>query len=284
MILSEKQIITTSHDQLITATFFYPEGETRAAVLIVSGLGVSQEFYAPLASWLATQGFLVATFDFSGIGLSRHGSLNDQKVNVVDWARFECSAMIDVVAAKATSKPLYLVGHSLAGHILGFVPNWQRLTKAITISCGSGYWRENSASRKLKAWLLWFVIAPLTMRLFGYFPGKRLRIIGDLPRSVMTQWRSWCLNPEYVIGVEGAHVRGQFAGLSIPITSISFTDDEFISARNIDSMHGFYAGSPKTMKRVAPQDIGAKQIGHYGFFNAQFEQSLWRKLLLPELT
>jgi predicted alpha/beta hydrolase len=133
-------------------------------------------------------------------------------------------------------------------------------------------------------WLLWFVIAPLGMRLFGYYPGKRLRMIGDLPRGVMTQWRGWCLNPEYAIGVEGTRARALFADLDIPITSLSFTDDEFMSARNTESIHSYYVNSPKTMKRISPADIGVKRIGHFGFFNARFEQSLWRKLLLPELT
>ncbi len=32
-------------------------------------MGVAQSFYAPLASWLAAQGFLAATFDLRGIGL-----------------------------------------------------------------------------------------------------------------------------------------------------------------------------------------------------------------------
>jgi predicted alpha/beta hydrolase len=108
-------------------------------------------------------------------------------------------------------------------------------------------------------------------------------MIGDLPRGVMAQWRSWCLNPEYAIGAEGAEVRSQFASLRIPITSISFTDDEFMSARNTESMHSFYTSSPKTMKRIAPRDIGVKRIGHFGFFNAKFEHSLWRGHLLPEL-
>lgn len=283
MILSEKQKITTGNSQSITATFFYPEGEARAAVLIVPAMGVSQKFYGPLANWLAAQGFLVATFDFSGIGLSRHGSLRGLEASVIEWARRECSAMIDVVAAKSAGKPLYWVGHSLGGQILGFVPNWKRLTKAITIACGSGYWRENSASLRWKVWWLWFVVAPLSMRLFGYFPGRRLRIIGDLPRGAMTQWRNWCLNPEYAIGVEGPAARAQFAALSIPITSLSFTDDEFMSARNTESMHSFYASSPKSMKRIAPRDIGAKRIGHFGFFDARFEQTLWETYLLPEL-
>jgi predicted alpha/beta hydrolase len=283
MINLETQAITAGDGQTITATFFLPAGECQAAVLIVPAMGVCQKFYAPLASWLAARGYLVATFDFSGIGLSRHGNLSKLKVNVIDWARFECAAMIDAVAARSPDKPLYWLGHSLGGQILGFVPNREHLTKAVTIACGSGYWLENSPGLRWKVWWLWYAIVPFTMRLFGYYPGKRLRMIGDLPSGVMSQWRSWCLNPEYAVGVEGAEVRAQFAAVHIPITSLSFTDDEFMSARNTESIHSFYTNSPKSMKRIAPQDIGVERIGHFGFFNARFEPTLWREHLLPEL-
>jgi predicted alpha/beta hydrolase len=37
------------------------------------------------------------------------------------------------------------------------------------------------------------------------------------------------------------------------------------------------------MKRIAPRDIGVRRIGHFGFFRAAFERSLWRPHLLPEL-
>ena len=56
-----------------------------------------------------------------------------------------------------------------------------------------------------------------------------------------------------------------------------------MSARNTESIHGFYSGAPRTMKRIAPQDIGVRRIGHFGFFRAAFEPSLWRGHVLPEL-
>jgi predicted alpha/beta hydrolase len=68
-----------------------------------------------------------------------------------------------------------------------------------------------------------------------------------------------------------------------PITALSFTDDEMMSARNIESLHGFYASAPKKMKRLSPADAGVRRIGHFGFFNSRFESSLWRGQLLPEL-
>ena len=73
------------------------------------------------------------------------------------------------------------------------------------------------------------------------------------------------------------------AAVRTPIVSLSFSDDEFMSRRNTESIHGFYVNAPKTMKRFAPADIGARRIGHFGFFRPEHESSLWRAHLLPEL-
>ena len=48
-----------------------------------------------------------------------------------------------------------------------------------------------------------------------------------------------------------------------------------MSERNTASLHGFYAGAPRTMRRIAPSDIGARRIGHFGFFRKRFADSLW---------
>jgi predicted alpha/beta hydrolase len=60
-------------------------------------------------------------------------------------------------------------------------------------------------------------------------------------------------------------------------------DDEFMSARYIESLLEFYVNSPRVKKRIAPKEIGVERIGHFGFFRPQFSQSLWRAYLLPEL-
>jgi predicted alpha/beta hydrolase len=145
-------------------------------------------------------------------------------------------------------------------------------------------WRENSPPLKRKVWWLWFVVAPLALRLFGYYPGKRLRKVGDLPKGVMTQWRRWCLNREAAVGAEGEVVRAQYAAVRAPIVSLSFVDDELMSARNIESLHGFYVNAQRTMKRIAPEDIHVRRIGHFGFFRSSFRDALWSGHLLPELS
>lgn len=252
-------------------------------MLIVSAMGVTQRYYEPLAHWLMARDVLAVTFDYRGIGLSHSGTLRGFGADILDWARLDCAAMVDAVSSRIAGKPLYWIGHSLGGQILPFVPNRQHVSKMVTVATGSGYWRENSPSLRRVAWWLWYVVAPLSVRFFGYFPGKRLRKVGDLPRGVMEQWRRWCLNPEYAVGVEGDEVRTLYESVDIPITSLSFTDDEYMSARNVESIHGFYARAPKVMKRIEPKDIGATRIGHFGFFRSSFETSLWEPYLLPEL-
>ena len=171
--------------------------------------------------------------------------------------------------------PLYWVGHSLGGQLLGLIPNRDRIDRVMTVATGSGYWRENSWQTKRFVWWLWYVAAPLATRIAGYFPGKRLRKVGDLPRGVMMQWRRWCLSREYVVSAEGEQVRAAYASVRTPMLSLSFTDDEMMSAQSIRSLHGLYAAAPIEYRRIAPPDVGAHSIGHFGFFRPQFERELW---------
>ena len=70
---------------------------------------------------------------------------------------------------------------------------------------------------------------------------------------------------------------------SLCAAAFSFTDDEMMSGRNTESLHGFYRAAPQTAKRIAPHEIGVSRIGHFGFFRSQFADSLWSSHLLPEL-
>jgi predicted alpha/beta hydrolase len=281
--MADSRSVVAADGTALAARFFAPAGTPRGAVLIVPAMGTPQDYYRPFAAWLAAQGFLSATFDYRGTGLSRRGGLRGFKADLFDWARLDCAAMVDALGARAGDAPLYWVGHSLGGQILALVPNRERVAKAITIATGSGYWLENVPGLRARVWWLWFFLVPVTLRLFGYFPGKALRKVGDLPKGVMAQWRRWCLDRDYAAGAEGDAVRAQYAAVRTPIVSLSFADDELMSLRNTESIHGLYAGAPRTMKRIAPRDIGVQRIGHFGFFRERFADSLWRAFLLPEL-
>lgn len=252
----------------------------RAGLLIAPAMGVEQRYYADFAQWMAAQGYLVLSFDYRGMGASRPAayqhSLRGLQADIHTWAELDAAAALDELARRlGDARPIHWLGHSLGGQILGLLPNRERVSSAITVGTGSGYWRENSRGLRRYVWWLWYVLVPLSLPLFGYFPGRRLRKVGDLPRGVMAQWRRWCMDRHYMMGEGGAALRAQYAALKLPMLSLAFTDDEFMSRRNTESLHGFYAGAKPELRRIAPAQIGERRIGHFGFFRSRFQASLW---------
>lgn len=255
---------------------FQPKSSPRAIVVIAPAMGVAQSFYGLFAEWLATQGYLAITFDYRGMGLAAPRTLRGFDVNIIDWAK-DCETVIEFASSLHHETKLFWIGHSLGGQLFGLISNRDRIERALTIATGNGYWHENSWPTKRVVWAFWFFFVPLLTPVLGYFPGKRMHMVGDLPRAAIFQWRRWCLNREYVAGVEPG-AREAYAEVRLPITSLSFTDDEMMSERSIRSLHGLYRNALIEFQRVAPRDIGAKRIGHFGFFRAQFEPTLWTEV------
>jgi predicted alpha/beta hydrolase len=264
-----------SNGESIAAQLYSPSAAPRAAVIVPCAMGVAQRYYARFAEWLASQGYLAITFDYRGVGSSAPKTLRGFDVDLFGWAQLDCAAAIEYAKKLVPDAPLFWIGHSLGGQLLGLIPNRDRIDRVMTVATGSGYWLQNSWPTKRVVWWLWFVVVPITLRVVGYFPGKRLRKVGNLPKNVMAQWRRWCLRREYVVGAEGEHVRAAYASVRIPIVSISFTDDEMMSAEGVRSLHALYSSAPIEYRRIAPSDIGAPHIGHFGFFRPQFEKTLW---------
>jgi predicted alpha/beta hydrolase len=246
----------------------------KGTVVIPSAMGVAQSFYGRFAEWLSTQGYLAITFDYRGIGRSAPSSLRGFEATIFDWAR-DCDAVIGFAKQRWPELPLFWVGHSLGGQLLGLLANRAQIERVMTVATGNGYWLENSWPTRRFVWWMWYVAVPVATRLVGYFPGKRLRKVGDLPRGVIEQWRRWCLDREYVVGVEGEKVRASYSAVQTPMVAVSFTDDEMMSERSVRSLHRLYSRAPIEFRRIAPHDIGVRRIGHFGFFRPQFEQTLW---------
>lgn len=50
-----------------------------------------------------------------------------------------------------------------------------------------------------------------------------------------------------------------------------------MSETNTIRMHACYDQASVELRRIAPEQIGAKRIGHFGFFRSEFQDSLWHQ-------
>lgn len=259
----------------LAVTRFAPRGAAAGTMLIAGAMGVRQDFYAPFAAACAESGLHALTFDYRGMGWSRRGSLRGFDTDVSLWADRDLNAMLHEARRAAPSAPLYVLGHSLGGQILGIAPDNAMVDAAVTVSAGSGYYKHNDRM-PMQVRLLWFGAIPLLTPLFGYFPGKALRMVGDLPLGVARQWRAWCLHPEYLLR-EGDRARDAFQRVESPILGYSFEDDDLITRPAIDHLHSFYRKAAVERRHVSPE--AGQRIGHFGFFSERSRETLWRDTL-----
>lgn len=278
----ELRPLTTGGGYEVATCWYRPDGDAVATLILAPAMGVAQEYYKPLVHWLVEQRLRVITFDYHGLGASRPGPLQQCHVNILDWGRYDCAAVINAAYRHDQAHPLIWLGHSLGGQLPGMTPNSHLLDRIITVAAGSGYWREAPPRLKRRVWLLWYLAAPLATNVVGYFPGRRLNMVGDLPAGVMRQWRRWCLHPNYAVGVEGEPIRAGFASVRCPITAISFEDDELISLKNVERLHLDYRSAPVTLVHLTRKECGGR-TGHWGFFHPRQKTRLWRDVLQGEL-
>lgn len=278
----ESMTFASADGYALAATRFMPAETPKAIIVLPSAMGVKQDFYFPFARFLAQQGFAVLTFDYRGMGLSVpeqfRRSLRGFHADLFVWAESDYNAAVRTARSWHADAPLLVIGHSLGGQLPGLLPDNHLIDGIVTIAAGSGYWRDNAPQLKRMVWLMWYFAVPVYTRLFGYFPGKKMRKVGDLPKGVIYQWSKWCRSPHYVIDHAGEPIRSGYEKIRAPVLSLSFTDDELMSKRSIDSLHDFYRNAPMERRYIKPADVNAKRIGHFGFFRPQFQSTLWQQV------
>lgn len=256
------------------ATLFHPDHPNGRALQIQAAAGVRQDYYARFAAYLAERGFAVLTFDYRGVGRSRPADIRKLRARMRDWALLDSGAALDFLHRTYPASRLMLVGHSFGGQSFGIVPGHERLSAALAVGSQSGYWRHWSGPWRAGMWLLTHALLPGGSRLLGYFPGALLGQGENLPAGIALEWASWCRHPEYLVGALGA--REEYASFAAPLRVYWMTDDIYAPLAAAEAYLRFYPRARAELKRVAPRDVGAEAIGHFGFFRERFRDTLWR--------
>ena len=105
--------ICARDDYPLAATIYHPHNPSKNFVVINSAMAVLRKFYKHFAIDLAKAGYTTITYDYRGIGDSKHESLRNMSTTLWDWALKDMAGVIDWVASEFSPEKLFLIGHSM---------------------------------------------------------------------------------------------------------------------------------------------------------------------------
>ncbi len=246
----------------------------RPVVIINAATSVRCRHYSRFADYLFANGFDVITYDYRGIGESRNGSLRGFKASWSDWGVLDFEAMLQRAQQAFPGQPIDVVAHSFGGCAAGLGASGAVIRRIVTVGAQFAYWRDYHTSERWRMFTKWHVAMPLMTALCGYFPGKRLGWLEDTPAGVVRDWAT--PTPQYDKRPSGRAL-GElpFSRVKAQVLAISITDDPFGTVAAIERLLGYFSSSERTHLRIAPEDIGEKDVGHFAFFRSEYQDRLW---------
>lgn len=248
----------------------------RAVVAIGPAAAVPSRFYRHFAHAVAERGHPCLSFDVRDVGLSRSGALRGVGTRMRDWAVSDVGGAIAALQARYPGREICWVGHSMGGFATGLAPNGRAIARQLCVATLNGYWGRMAGAEKWRVLAMMGVVSPVVLAAFGYMPGK---LMGgeDMPGPAFAEWRRWCLDPDFVFGDATLPARENIAAFQAPIRFLQFADDAWGTAASVGVMAArFTASRDCQVMAVAPSDVGARRIGHMGFFRPEFRHTLWR--------
>jgi predicted alpha/beta hydrolase len=254
--------------------------EPRGAMLISAGSGFPREFYLKFAYYAASRGYHALVYDYRGMGKSRIEPLSREPARMSDWGAHDIPSAFDWLAQQFPQLPLVTVGHSIGAQFVGMIRDPSRATH-VMVAASVGYWKWELVPFRYLAWYFWKIHGPLMLRIHGYVPqGIAWRGL-PLPRGIFEQWRGWCMRPSHFgPELEGGELRNHhFKEVRGPLLCICIEDDPIATHRTVEPLLQMYPNAEKEVRWISPKSVGARRIGHGGFFAERHRETLWRSVL-----
>lgn len=251
------------------------------SVIINPATGVLARYYHYYADYLARAGFDVLTYDYRGIGLSRPKSLKGSGYRWRDWGEQDFDAALHHMDQRRpglprSEAPIYVVGHSIGGYLPGLSPHAARIDRMLTVGAQYAWWGDYAAQRRIGLFWKWHVAMPALTMAYGYFPGRKLGWLEDLPAGVAREWSF--RGPR----MERTHPRPQrqeildrFAAVTAPILAIVVADDELGTLAAVRRTLGYYRNAQRTEVLLEPSFYDMTEIGHFSLFHSRHAAGFW---------
>ncbi|MCA1299027.1 alpha/beta hydrolase family protein, partial [Stappia indica] len=200
----------------------------RGQVIINPATGVLARYYHRYAQFLAGRGFDVLTYDYRGIGASRPADLKGCDYLWRDWGEKDFDAAVRLMHEERRQRPLLVVGHSVGGFLPGLAASAPLVSRMLTVGAQYAWCGDYARRHWLSMFWQWHIVMPALTACCGYFPGRRLGWLEDLPAGVAREWSF--RGPRFERSHPPRERRSalrRMASVSAPILAVTMTDDAY---------------------------------------------------------
>ena len=221
------------------------------------------------------------TFDYRGIGESRHGSLRGLEAGLEHWGREDLGAAVSMAAKVFPDVPVWAIGDSVGNLLIGAAPDAPRLARIVMMAPHTGYWRDYGRKWRRALQVTWHGVMPAVTKMVGFFPGRALRLGEDLPKGVAMQWAGrrqpqLMATPEHRRRFE--RILAGYGEVACPTLVLSITDDAFAPPEAGRRLLAAYPNLAVVHEIVAPADLGMRHLGHFAFLRRPAGPWFWDQI------
>lgn len=204
------------------------------SLLLLPALGVPARQYSGCAALLAEAGIAVTLMEWRGVGDSPLRASRGCNFGFAELLDEDIPAALRGMRAAAPEAPLWIMGHSLGGHLGAITAGrlQETVDGLILLACGSPWINAYPAPTRRRIRLLCALI-PLSNVLLGYFPGDRIGFGGRQPRRLMRDWRALALTGRYTAEGIDEDLDAGLAHYAGSVLSLRMADDSFAPAEAV---------------------------------------------------
>ncbi|MGQ0586264.1 MAG: alpha/beta hydrolase family protein [Gammaproteobacteria bacterium] len=258
----------------LPASLFAPPAP-RAVLVVAPGMGIPRRYYGKFAADMAGRGVATVTFDYRGVGETATALKYPRTTSFQDWGRLDLHAVLERVLAQFPNLPVFLAGHSAGAQIVGMTPLSEKLAGLVFVAAPRPHVSQDRGAYRIFSTLWWYLLVPLGS-LLAWFPARRLGFSStDVPSGVTREWGRWARAPRYLFSPEFGIDTSRYGKLALPLLAFNFTDDSYTPRASAEALLSEYPKASVTRREVRPADVGARAIGHIGFFREGLRDTLW---------
>ncbi len=245
----------------------------KAVLIVLPAMGAHSKPYRFMASSLSKSGHIVLTVDPRGHGKSLPHPKRGIDYGFDDFLRQDIPAVQEYVNKTYPGLPVFLVGHSLGGHLSAayIAENPGKIAGLITLT--SSYLHFKILGYPT---LLFYSAFVVLAKIMGYLPGQYIGWGSPIARQQVLDWAGFGFSGKFR-GTDGRLIEPKIEKIETPSLCVGFTDDKTLApAKSIQRFAKMLPADKTSVWLLSPEELNTHALSH--FDHLRNGAKLWAKL------